>query len=232
MEKTTYALLGGRLKLLNTLPRTTEDALWLAAAMPTLPPGSRVVDAGSGNGAAGLALLTRQPQLIVTGVEVDAALTATAQANAQGNYANYQAVTADITSYAAPCPFQAALSNPPFYAEARGHSAATAQRRRARTLHAHMLTAWLVALHRLTETTGQILLITHSHCREEIETFARTHACRATFTPLQSSPDRPAKRLLAHLQKGQTFKVQEAPAILTFTPSLRTKVLTGGQGLS
>lgn len=231
MEPPTYSLLGGRLNLLDEGPRTTEDALWLAAAIPQLPIGSTVLEAGCGNGAAGLALLTRQPWLHVTGLEIDAPLTAHANTNAHINHANFQAISANITTFTSPQPFAAAFCNPPFHGQERGHTTASAAKSRAKTLPENMLTAWLTALYNLTTAQAPLILITHSACRAELEAFAQTHPCAATFTPLQSSAGRPPKRLLTHLQKGQPFSVRENPPLPTYQPQLRHRILVSGEGM-
>lgn len=231
MSASTYTLLGGRLNLLDEGPRTTEDALWLAAAIPQLPTGSAVLEAGCGNGAAGLALLIRQPHLHLTGVEIDPTLTAHANTNAKINHANFKAISANITTFTTQAPFAAAFCNPPFHAQKRGHTTASAAKSRAKSLPENMLTTWLTALHNLTTAQAPLILITHSACRAEIEAFAQTHPCAATFTPLQSSANRPPKRLLTHLQKGQPFSVHQNPPLTTYQPELRHRILQNGEAL-
>ena len=78
---------------------------------------------------------------------------------------------------------------------------------------------------------ARTITITHSTCQPELEAFAQTHACAATFTPLQSSANRPAKRLLTHLQKGQLFSVQENAPLPTYQPELRHRILQNGEAL-
>src|ERR1700710_755411 len=74
-ELTEDAFLDGRLRLRQPKSghRAGHDAMLLAAATPARP-GDRVVDFGTGVGAAGLALATRISGIQITLVEIDDAL--------------------------------------------------------------------------------------------------------------------------------------------------------------
>ncbi|MFZ2586679.1 MAG: methyltransferase, partial [Alphaproteobacteria bacterium] len=91
----TITLLGGRLKL-ESSPHGNppEDALWLATSV-TPPPPARVLDAMCGTGVVGLALLTREPTLHLTALDINPTLTAAATRNAalNGFQANHTTLT-------------------------------------------------------------------------------------------------------------------------------------------
>jgi tRNA1(Val) A37 N6-methylase TrmN6 len=224
-----FTLLGGKLTL--TGPRPAEDALWLAASV-TPPPNSKVLDAMAGIGTVGLALLIRCPTLSVTAVEIDPTLTALAATNATLNHhSTYQAHAADLTTFTA-TPFDYALMNPPFHATERGHSTPNSTKARAHGLPPNHLTLWLNALHRLLTPTGTMALILHSACQPELLAFAKTNHYTTTLQPLQTAPNKPAKRLLAILTKHTIFTLAEHPPLPTHNPTLRKSILEMAKGLS
>src|SRR5271166_5150859 len=85
-ETTEDAFLGGQLRLRQPKSghRAGHDAMLLAAATPARP-GDRVVDFGSGVGAAGLALARRVPSIELLLIEIDPALAELARGNAALN---------------------------------------------------------------------------------------------------------------------------------------------------
>jgi tRNA1(Val) A37 N6-methylase TrmN6 len=192
-------LLGGHLKLTDTEPHPTEAPFWLAASIPPIASSTRVLDAGCGPGTAGLALLTRQPSLNLTSLDIDPALTELARQNAALNNLSLTPVTADILTWQAE-PFPLILCNPPFHAAARGHITPSPSKTRAHTMPPGGLTQWLAALHRLTTPQGHIHLILHAADQPELQAFTQTNACALTITPIQSSPTRAPKRILAVIQ--------------------------------
>lgn len=215
MLTTPILLLGGHLKLTNVEPRPTEAPFWLAAAIPALTPGLRVLDAGCGPGTAGLALLTRQPNLHLTSLDIDPALTGLASQNAALNHLHLTPVTADILTWQAE-PFPLILCNPPFHAAARGHVTPSPSKTRAHTMPPGGLTRWLTALHRLATPQGHIHLILHAADQPELQAFAQTNTCALTITPIQSSPTRAPKRILAVIQTA-------TPPSSTTTPPVSTR---------
>lgn len=225
----TFALLNGRLTL--TGPTAPEDALWLAASIPTLPAGTPVLDAGCGTGTAALALLTRQPHLNVTGVEINPELLPHAKANATRNHLNFTPHLANILTFTSATKFPLILSNPPYHASARGHSTPNAHKSLAHSMPENLLTAWLSALTSLLAPQGTLHLILHTACEAELLTFARNTSSSTTLTPLQTSPKNPPKRLLATLQPHTTYTLTTNPTLTTHNPEFREKILRQAQPL-
>lgn len=224
-----FTLLGGRLRLARGAHNPAEDALWLAASI-TPAPGARVLDAMCGNGVVGLALLTRLPEhdLDVTGVDSDATMVGEANANAAMNDLDdhYQAMWGDVTALPAAL-YDVILCNPPYHAQARGHQSPDARKTKAHSLPDKALTHWLEALVRQLAPEGTLTLILHSACETEVTAFAQRAAFKVTLTPLATSPDRPAKRLLAMLQAGD-FEVVTHQPIKAHDGALRKDVLEQG----
>ncbi len=220
----TFPILGGKLHLHNVQPRPTEDPLWLAATMPALPAGARVLDAGSGSGIATLALLIHQPHLHLTALDIDPANTALATQNAALNNLFLQTLTADILTHPNLPPFDAILCNPPYHGQERGHTTPNPTKKQAHSLPSGHLTLWLHALTRLLTPSGTLHLILHAACEAELNAFT-THTHRLAITPLQTSENRPPKRLLATLQASPNPTITTNPPLQAHNPAIRQKYL-------
>ncbi|MGC1666119.1 MAG: methyltransferase, partial [Bradyrhizobium sp.] len=100
-EVTEDAFLGGKLRLRQPKSghRAGHDAMLLAAATPARS-GDRVVDFGSGVGAAGLAVAKRVAGIKPVLVEIDEGLSELARANAVANAIAAEILVLDVTSTA------------------------------------------------------------------------------------------------------------------------------------
>src|SRR5271154_2437461 len=100
-EFTEDAFLGGQLRLRQPKSghRAGHDAMLLAAATPACP-GDRVVDFGTGVGAAGLAVAKRVAGIALALVEIDNRLAELARANASANAIAAETLLLDVTSSA------------------------------------------------------------------------------------------------------------------------------------
>ena len=111
---------------------------FLLSSLPRLKPGLRVCDLGSGAGLLGLLLLQRQPDLHITGVELQASAVRLAErAAAENGLENRLAFRhGDLREIKALFPtggFDLVVCNPPYYPPASGAVAQTAARRVARS---------------------------------------------------------------------------------------------------
>jgi tRNA1(Val) A37 N6-methylase TrmN6 len=224
-----FTLLGGRLTLLNVPPRPAEDALWLAASLPALPPHAAVLDAACGCGVAGLALLARQPGLRITALDIEPSLTELAAKNAMLNTLPLRILTADVLALPPLGPFAAILCNPPFY-PAETHPASHTQAR-AKSLPPGQLHQWLAALTAVLQPGGTLHLVLHSACQPQLTAFAQAHACALTVTPLAMSPTLPPKRLLAALQPGSGHTLAILPPVAAHDATVRQSILLNANGL-
>ena len=121
-----------------------DDALFrpgtdtfLLSSLPRLKPGLRVADLGCGTGLLGLLLLQRQPELRVTGMDIQPeAIRLAEQAAAENGLQDRLAFhAADLRNVKALFPtgsFDLAVCNPPYYPSGSGALSADGARRTAR----------------------------------------------------------------------------------------------------
>ena len=118
MEVTNDHLLDGRIRYGQPAHgfRSGIEPVILAAAIP-LRPGDRILEAGSGAGAALLCAAARVANIIGVGIELDTELACLAQANARANdRANVLYVAADVLALPVGGRFDHACANPPYHA--------------------------------------------------------------------------------------------------------------------
>lgn len=224
----TFTLLGGKLALHAATPHPPEDALWLAASLPTLPHGAQVLDAACGPGTAALALLTRQPHLHITALDSDPTLTQLAAHNATLNNHTLTTITADLLTAPALPRYHAILCNPPFYTAEHHHPARTATRNTCKHLPCGAMPLWLSTLTNLLTPCGTLHMVLHAACAPQLTAFAaNNHAL--TITPLQTSLTRAPKRILAQLRPHPSPSFTQHPNLPT-APH-RHRILHHGEAL-
>src|SRR5271157_4597269 len=149
MELTQGHLLGGLVRYAQPRRgfRSGIEPVLLAAAVPARP-GERVLEAGSGAGAALLCLAARVPGISGLGVERDPALVAVAARNAAANgWAELAFLAADIAAAPDLGRFDHAFANPPYHAGGGTASPDTA-RDSARRATPELFATWAVAMGR------------------------------------------------------------------------------------
>ena len=111
---------------------------FLLSSLPRLKPRQRVIDLGCGSGLLGLLLLQRQPELIVTGIDLQPEAVRLVQKAAAENglSGRLRGQCADLRQVKALFPtgsFDLAVSNPPYYPSAGGALSPDDARRTARS---------------------------------------------------------------------------------------------------
>ncbi|MCA3243747.1 MAG: methyltransferase [Alphaproteobacteria bacterium] len=225
---TTLALLGGRLPWLATAPRPTEDARWLAAAVPPLAAGSQVLDVGCGSGMVGLVLALRTPGLQLWGVELQPARVAEARCHAAWANVSARLIEADALTWRAPHPFPVVVSNPPFHAHRRGHHSPNPAKALAHGLPA--LAPWLQAIRQALAPGGAAYVVLHASLQAELLDYATPHGGTLQLRPLASHPARPPKRLLACWRPNLAVPcaISTLPVVPAYHTPLREAVLRDG----
>lgn len=213
-------LLGGRVRYAQPRYgfRSGIEPVLLAAAVPARP-GSRVLDGGSGAGAALLCLAARVPGAHGLGIEQDPVLVALAEQNAAANgLADVRFIAADIASLPALGEFDHAFANPPYHRNA-GTPSPDASRRAAKLAGATLLTIWVAALSRPLRPRGKLTFILPAALLPEAVMAFTKAGCPPTGTlPLWAKPDRPAKLFLLRGIKGSRAPFRMLPGLVLHAP--------------
>ena len=196
-------LLGGRVKYTQPLGglRATIDPVLLAAAIPARP-GERVLDGGTGAGAALLCLAARVQGIHGVGVDRDPALLRLARANAEANaWPDLRFTAADLAASPVSGLFDHAFANPPYHAPG-GTPSPSADREAAKRANPASLSTWVTALARPLRHRGTLTLILPPWALEACLTAMREAKTPAECVfPLWPRPHEPARRLLIQGRK-------------------------------
>lgn len=159
METTTDTLLGGRVRYVQAAKgfRSGIEPVLMAAAVPAQP-GQRVVEGGTGAGAALLCLANRVAIREGVGVECDPDLVAIASHNAAINGFPLRFVAHDLLKFTSEEAFDHALANPPYHALS-GTPSPEPGRERAKRAAPGVIGSWSQALARLLRPGGTLTLI-------------------------------------------------------------------------
>jgi tRNA1Val (adenine37-N6)-methyltransferase len=221
METTEGHLLGGRVRYAQprTGFRSGIEPVLLAATVPARA-GERVIEAGTGAGAALLCLAARVPGVAGLGVERDPALAALARHNAAANgFGALEFVAADIAAPPVDAgPFDHAFANPPYHAEA-GTASPVPQRDAAKRAHAGLFGLWTARLGALLRPRGTMSLIVPAAALPACLAALEAAYCRPAWVlPLWPKPDRAAKLVLLRGVKGGRGHLSLLPGLVLHTP--------------
>ena len=153
-------LLGGRVTYRQFLTghRSGFEPVLLAATIP-VQAGERVLEAGTGAGAALLCLAVRVPGFLGVGVEIDAALVRLANENFKINgLSNIFSLRSDITALPFGSVFDQIFGNPPWHPTAGTASPDTA-RALAHRAAPDLLAGWITAMAAVLKPGGSLSLI-------------------------------------------------------------------------
>jgi tRNA1(Val) A37 N6-methylase TrmN6 len=235
--------LGGRLRLrqLKSGHRAGHDAMLLAAATAARP-GDRVVDLGTGVGAAGLALARRVGGLALVLVEIDPDLAALARHNAAANAIAADVVVLDVTADAGafagagltPDSIDVVLMNPPFNAATRHRASPDAARASAHVAAATTLDAWVHAARRMLKSGGILTLIWRADDLGDVLVALSRGFGSLAVQPVHAEAGKPANRILVRAIKGGRAPTQiltgvilnDAPGV----PNRDVALVLAGQG--
>lgn len=194
-------LLDGRVRLRQPTRgyRAGLDAALLAAACDA-GPGQRVIEAGCGAGGALLAAAARRPEARFIGVERDPDALALAAENIalNGMTDRVSAVEGDVAvrfSVLGLEPFDAAMTNPPFFDDASGLRG-PAPERRAAWMADDGLAAWIGFLSKAVREGGSITLIHRADRLADILALLGEKSGSIQVLPIHPFADAPAKRVL------------------------------------
>lgn len=205
-------MLGGavRLRQAERGYRAGMDAALLAAACDV---GGRVIEIGCGVGGALLAAARRRPEASFVGVERDPAALALARENIalNGFEARVEAVEGDAAAGFRALglePFDAAMSNPPFFDDPASLRAPAAEKAGA-WMADDGLAAWTTFLTKAVREGGAITVIHRADRLADLLALLAPKAGSFRIRPVAPFADEPAKRVIV-----RAIKTGKAPLVL------------------
>jgi tRNA1(Val) A37 N6-methylase TrmN6 len=246
-ELTDDAVLGGRLRLKQKKRghRVGHDAILLAATSAAHA-GDRVLDFGSGVGAAGLALAMRVPDVEVTLLELDPELAALAAENIERNGLSVRAravvfdITGSVEDYAAvgltPGSADRVLMNPPFHDPSRHNVSPDPGKRLAHAASTSLLTVWIDAASRMLHSAGSLTLIWRADGLGDVLAALGERFGGVVVLPVHGRAGHPAIRVLVRAHKGSRAPLLLLPGLMlndeNGKPTAEAEsILRGGQAL-
>ncbi|WP_246801268.1 tRNA1(Val) (adenine(37)-N6)-methyltransferase [Bradyrhizobium genosp. L] len=203
--------LGGQLTLQQPRSghRAGHDAILLAAATAAQP-GDRVVDLGSGVGAAGLAVARRVGAIDLALVEIDPDLAQLARNNAAANAIRADVVILDVEADASafadaalgPDSADVVLMNPPFNDATRHRASPDSVRQRAHVATATTLAGWVHVARRMLKSNGRLAMIWRADGLAEVLDALDRGFGSVEILPVHANAVSPAIRILVRAVKG------------------------------
>jgi tRNA1(Val) A37 N6-methylase TrmN6 len=238
MQASEGTLLGGRVRHAQPVAghRTGLEPVLLAASVPARP-AERVLEGGTGSGAALLCLAARVPGLRAVGVERDPDMAALARANAAANgFTDICIVAGDLVEVRLDGAFDHALANPPW------HGAGTASpeplKEAAKRGAPDLLAAWACALAARLRRHGTLsLIVAAAALPAGLAALAAAHCGSPAVLPLWPRAGRPAGLVLVQGIKGGRGACRVLPGLVLhaegggFTAAAEA-VLRGGGALA
>ncbi|MBT5459483.1 MAG: methyltransferase [Rhodospirillaceae bacterium] len=209
METTDDALLAGQVRLIQPKDgfRAAIDTVLLAAAVPAMA-GDRVIEIGSGCGAAALCLARRVEGVQVTGIEIQQPLVRLAGDNIRlnGLEGRVEIMAGNVAGPLPPRvqgPFDYAMLNPPYLDAARSRPPPDGAK-----AVAHMeateegLETWIKQVHGLLRHKGIVTLVHRADRLDDVMACLRGRFAGITVFPLWPRAGEAAKRVLIRARKG------------------------------
>ncbi len=203
MRLTEGTLLGGRVRhdQQKSGHRTGIEPVLLAAACPARP-GERVLEGGTGSGAALLCLTTRIPSATGVGIEQDPHQAAIARHNIAANALPIDILEGDIADITPEGRFDHAIANPPWHDPDATASPDMAQDS-ARRAKPALFTLWVARLAAPLRHRGTIHLITATGTTSDcLAAFTAAGCGSHTILPLWPRAGRDPKLVLLGAAKG------------------------------
>jgi tRNA1(Val) A37 N6-methylase TrmN6 len=238
MDLTEGHLLGGRVTYAQPRDgfRSGIEPVLLAASIPARPD-QRVLEAGSGAGAALLCLAARVVDVSGVGVERDPALVAVAARNAAANgYDGLTFVAADIADPPEIGLFDHAFANPPYHA-ATGSTSPNPDRDAARRAPPGLFPVWATKMGQLLRPRGTVTwIVTAAALPACLAALAMAGCAPSALLPLWPRSGQDAKLVLLRGIKGGRGSFRVLPGLVLhagagdFTPDAEA-ILRHGSAL-
>lgn len=215
LETNEGTLLGGRVRHIQPAHghRTSLEPVLLAAAVPARP-GERILEGGSGSGAALLCLAARVPGIEGLGVECDPQMAALATANAAANgFSALSFQAADLTATPLGGDVHHAIANPPWHGT--GTASPEPRHETARRGAPGLIAAWARALTRPLVARGTLTLVLAAQAVPEGLAALDAAGCGSlALFPLWPRVGRPARLALLRGIKGGRTPFRLGPGLV------------------
>jgi tRNA1(Val) A37 N6-methylase TrmN6 len=213
-------LLGGRVIYRQPVTgfRSGIEPVLLAASVPART-GERVLEAGTGAGAALLCLSGRVAGVHATGVESDETMAALAAANARANgFNDIEIITNRIETAALSQAFDHAIANPPYHPPT-GTASPVAGRESAKRGSDTLMDTWIGRLGAALRDRGSLTLVVPAGTVPACVAAMANRNCPCTILfPLWPKAMRPAKLVLLRGVKGGRSPMQVMPGLVLHNP--------------
>ena len=223
-KETQDAFLGGRLTVRQpaTGHRAGSDAVFLAAAVPAQM-GDRVLELGTGVGAALLCVASRISDMTGIGVDIDPAAVALAEHNIRDNgfAGRLKVFCADLLLLPLEVRtggFDHVFANPPFFDEAKAQKSPDPTRRLARSAESGAIMNWLRTASTALMENGLLTLIYRTERISELLTDMPEDFGPVTLFPLFSGIGKPAKRTIVQARKSAGRQIWKSPGMVLHQP--------------
>ena len=216
--------------------RTGIEPVLLAASIPARA-GERVLEGGTGSGAALLCLAARMPGLVGIGVERDPAVADIARANIAANaLAGLFVLAADLATAALAGPFDHAFANPPWH-DAAGTASPDSAREAARRGEPALFALWAARLAAPLRHRGTLTFVVATAAAPDcLAAFAAAGCGSPALLPLWPRTCVAAKLVLMRGIKGGRAPFSLLPGLVlheadgAFTPTAQA-ILRDGAAL-
>ncbi|MGE0223052.1 MAG: tRNA1(Val) (adenine(37)-N6)-methyltransferase [Acetobacteraceae bacterium] len=222
-EVTDGHLLGGRVRYAQPRQgfRSGIEPVLLAAAVP-LRPGERLLEGGTGAGAALLCAAHRVPGIMGVGVEREPDLVRLAYANVHANgFAGLMPIVADVDALPLAGPFDHACANPPYYPQG-GTRSPYPGRESAKRAGPDLLLRWARALARPLRHRGTLTFVLPAVLMEAALGAMTAAGCAVeSIFPLWPKADRAAGLMLVQGVKDGRNATRLLPGLVVHEPDGR-----------
>jgi len=213
-------LLGGQVVLRQPAEgyRVAVDPVLLAASVPAATTG-RLLDAGTGVGAAALCFARRVPGTRVTGLELQADLARLARGNVvlNGMDDRVSIVEGDILRpprELAPGGWDHVIANPPYLPAGRADPPPVAAKAAANVEGAATLADWIGFALRMAKPKGGVTVIHRADRLDELLSLLNGRAGGIVVFPLWPKAGREAKRVIVRARPGVKTPLRVAPGLV------------------
>jgi len=213
-------LLGGRLCLRQPVDgyRVAVDPVLLAATIPARA-GERILDVGSGVGAAALCLVYRVPGCQVDGIEIQSDLVAIAVENAAANgvtdtvhfiEGNISTPPTGMRSGS----FDHVMTNPPYLQTTESRKPPSSSKAVATIEQEIDLDSWLSYCIRMTRSRGTVTVVHRADRLDDVVRILSTKCGALMVFPLWPKAGEDAKRVIVRATVGRETPLRLVPGLI------------------